>query len=37
MPKQDRNRGEADNGFDDLKNQWRSGGYTSVILPPAAP
>jgi hypothetical protein len=29
MPKHDRDRGDAENSFDELKNQWGWGGYTS--------
>ena len=35
MPKHYRDRGDAENSFDELKNQWGWGGYTSRSLAPS--
>jgi hypothetical protein len=35
MPKHYRDRADAENGFDELKNQWGWGGYTSRKLAPS--
>jgi hypothetical protein len=35
MPKHYRNQGDAENGFDELKNQWGWSGYTSRNLAPS--
>ena len=35
VPKHYRDRGDAENGFDELKNQWGWGGYTSRKLAPS--
>jgi len=35
MPKQYRDRADAENGFDELKNQWGWGGFTSSKLAPS--
>ena len=34
IPKHYRDRGDAENGYDELKNQWGWAGYTSRKLPP---
>ncbi len=35
MPQQYRNRGDAENGFDELKNQWGWCGFNSRLLAPS--